>query len=100
MVLFLTTKDSGLLRRLAMTLPFDRLCEWLMRVNFQTNGEMTKFITGNRAMWLNVLHFTGLLRRLAMTIHVAVIARNEAIQKTQNINVLKNLSSVACEAIQ
>ena len=37
---------------------------------------------------------SGLLRKLAMTIHVAVIARYEAIQKTQNINVLQNLSSV------
>ena len=46
-----------------------------MRMNFQTNGEMTKLITGNRAMWINVLHFAGLLRKLAMTIHVSVIAR-------------------------
>ena len=79
---------------------------------------MTKLITGNGVMWLNMLHLTGLLRKLAMTIHVAVIAsflamtihvaviasflamtihvaviaRNEAIQKIQNINALQNLS--------
>ena len=57
---------------------------------------MTKLIDGNGAIWLNMLHLTGLLRKLAMTIHVAVIARNEAIQKTQNINVLQNLSFFIC----
>jgi len=57
---------------------------------------MTKLITGNGELWLNMLHLTGLLRKLAMTIHVVVIARNEAIQKTQNINALQNFSLIAC----
>ena len=33
----------------------------------------------------NLLHFSGLLRRLAMTTYTDVIARNEAIQETLSI---------------
>ena len=35
---------------------------------------MTGFCSGIGAVWFPVLHLTGLLRRLAMTMYVAVIA--------------------------
>ena len=40
------------------------------------------------------------LQNFRMTICVAVIARNEAIQKSQTIKALQNLSLVACEEIR
>ena len=45
-----------------------------------------------------ILHWIALF--LAITETRIVIARNEAIQKSQTIKVLQNLSLRACEAIQ
>ena len=50
---------------------------------------MTGFCGGIGAVWLPVIHLTGLLRRLAMTMYVAVIAKfHYHYQTEQNDRVL------------